>query len=553
MDKINVTMDGKEIVLEKKCLLNDVVVNHYKGSNPALAAYVNNEIYSLDKKLTEDCNIKVITYLDPVGNKIYQKGLTFLLVYAFKELYGGDYNVKLCHPIDKAIKVRTNYSLTEEDLLKLKQKMLEIVKMDMPIKRCLVKRRDAKKYFENIGNKSKADTFIYNTSHYVTLYKLGDLYDYFFSIMPYSTGVLDKFDLKYLNKNSFVFQFPTFDDNGEIPPYIERDKISKVFDYNYKLSKRIGIFNSVDFNKMVSDGKGNDIIKLTEVVSSCNLLGLAKMIDDSKEKIKVVLLAGPSASGKTTTSKKLAMYLKVFGFNPKYLSIDDYFVDREKTPLLPNGSYDFESIDAIKLDLFNDHLKRIISGEEIQIPTFNFFKGKGEYLGKTIKLEKKDILIIEGLHAINEKLTESIPKESKYKVYISPLSDLNIDDHNMISNTDVRLLRRIVRDNRTRGYSAESTIKKWQDVRTGETKNIFPFQNDVDFVFNSSFLYEIGVLKLFAEPLLYEIKPESSCYEEAIRLLNFLSLFVGIPDNEIPSDSIFREFIGDSYFDREVV
>ena len=549
MDNITVTLNNNTIVVPKGISLYDFVNANYKEDIPCLACYVNNELASLDKTIDEDCVIKFINYLDPVGNRIYQKGLLFLLVYAFKEIYGYDNKIKICHPIDKAIKVRTNCAINEEALSKLKEKMLDIVKENLKIERCLVKRREAISYFESIGNKTKADTFSYSTNHYISLYKLGDLYDYFFSIMPYSTGFLDKFDLHYLDDFSFVYSYPTVEDNGEIPPYVERDKISRAFDNIYKLSKRMGIFTSADLNNRVAEGKASDIIKLTEAVSSANLLGLAKLIDDNRERIKLVLLAGPSSSGKTTTSKKLAMYLKVFGLNPKYLSIDDYFKNRSDTPRLPDGSYDFESVDAIDIELFNDHLTRIIAGEEVEIPSFNFFKGEREYLGTKIKLRNKDILIIEGLHAINEELTKTISKEKKYKVYVSPLTDLNIDDHNMVSNSDIRLLRRIIRDNRTRGYSAEETIRKWQDVRDGETRNIFPFQNDVDFVFNSSFPYEIGVLKNFVEPLLYQINKDSDCYEEAIRLLNFLNLFVGIPDTEIPSESIFREFIGNSYFD----
>ena len=549
MNNIKITINNEVFEFPRGIKLIDIAKEKYSEGIPCLAAYIDNELSSLDKTIDEDCEIRFLNYLDPIGNKIYQKGLTFLLVYAFKELFGYDYSVKLSHPIDKSIKIRTNYKLTEDVLKDIKNKMQEIVDKDLPIERCLVKRKDARKYFKSINYESKADTFIYNTNHHVTLYRLGDLYDYFFSIMPISTKDLDNFDLYYINETSFLLQFPTVDNNGKIPEYKHLDKILTVFNYDYILSKRMGIFTSADFNKVVAEGKENDIIKLTEVVSSGNLLGLAKAIDDNENKIKLVLIAGPSSSGKTTTSRKLAMYLKVFGFNPKYLSIDDYFVDREKTPLLPDGNYDFESIDAINIELFNDHLKRLRDGEEVSIPTFNFYKGKSEYLGHKIKIEKDDILIIEGLHAINEKLTSSIPKEEKYKVYVSPLSDLNIDDHNMISNSDVRLLRRIVRDNRTRGYSAEDTIKKWQDVRDGEVKNIFPFQNDVDFVYNSSLIYEIGVLKLYAEPLLYRIRHSSPQYEEAVRLLNFLNLFVGVSTDEVPSDSLLREFIGKSYFE----
>lgn len=549
MDKVKITIKDKVYEVEKGTSLNEIAKTYYNGSASPVAAMLNDELSYLEKAVKEDSEIEFVTYLDQIGNRVYQKGLTFLLIYAFKELYGYDYNIKVCHPVDKAIKIRTNYALTEDDIKKIKEKMHEVVNKDIRIERCLVRRREAKKYFKSIGNESKADTFIYNTNHYVTLYRIDDLYDYFFSILPYNTGALDKFDLTYLDKGSFMLQYPVVSLNGDIPPYIERDMIVKAFNNNYKLSKRMGIFNSADLNRIIAAGKGNDVIKLTEVISSHDLLELAKRIDNNKDKIKLVLLAGPSSSGKTTTSKKLAMYLKAFGFNPKYLSIDDYFVDRKDTPLLPDGSYDFETIDAVNTKLFNEHLKKLIDGEEVEIPTFNFYKGISEYLGKKIKLEENDILIIEGLHAINEKLTSSIPKEEKYKVYISPLNDLNIDDHNMISNSDVRLLRRIVRDNRTRGYTAYDTIKKWPSVREGEEKNIFPFQNDVDFIFNSSFVYEIGVLKLFAEPLLYSIESGSREYEEAIRLLNFLDLFVSVSTDEVPSDSILREFIGNSYFE----
>lgn len=550
MNKIKITIDNKKYDFDSGITINEIIDKCYTGDAAVLCAFVDNEFCSLGVSITKDCNIRFLTYLDPVANKIYQKGLAFLLVYAFKEIYGYSATIKLCHPIDKAIMIRTTCSIDEKALSRLKDKMLEIVNQKLKFEKCLVTRAEAKDYFESINFNNKSDVLSYNTGKYVELYKLGDLYDYFYSsVMPSDTSVLDKFEFHYLDNHSFILSFPTVEANGLIPPYVERDKILKTFDYSYQLSRRMEIFTTSDFNRRIAEGKANDIVKLAEAVSSGNLLGLAKAIDDNKNKIKLVLIAGPSSSGKTTTSRKLAMYLKVFGFNPKYLSIDDYFLNREDTPKLPNGEYDFESIRAINLDLFNDHLTRLINGEEVSIPTFNFYKGEGEYLGKTLQLNKRDILIIEGLHAINEELTKSVSKEAKYKVYVSPLSDLNIDDHNMISNSDVRLLRRIVRDNRTRGYNAEETISKWQTVRDGETKYIFPYQNDVDFVYNSSFPYEIGVLKTYVEPLLYQIDSKSECYEEAVRLLNFLSLFVGVPDDEIPSDSIFREFIGGSYFE----
>ena len=263
----------------------------------------------------------------------------------------------------------------------------------------------------------------------------------------------------------------------------------------------------------------------------------------------MVLIAGPSSSGKTTTARKLSMFLKSFGLNPKPLSIDDYFVDRVNTPKLPNGDYDYESINAIDLKLFNDQLMDLLSNKEVSVPTYNFVTGEKEYLNKNLKLESNDILIVEGLHGLNEKLTSLVPKENKLKVYVSPFTDLNIDNLNMVSTSDVRLLRRIVRDSRTRGYSAVQTIKNWKNVREGEEKNIFPYQQEADYVYNSALVYEVGVLKLYAEPLLFDIDNTSLYYEEVRRLINFLSMFLSMPTDSIPSDSILREFIGGSYFE----
>ena len=401
MEKINVIINDEKYDFDKGITLLEIANKVYKEKFPAIVAFVDNELFSLDKKINKDCVVRFINLLDPVGNRIYQKGLFFVLIYAFKELFGYNYYVKACHSIDKAIKLRSNLYLNHERINMLKNKMREIIDLDMPIEKCLVSRKEAREYFLSIGDNSKADTFIYNTNHYVTLYKLGDLYDYFFSVMPVSTGIFKDFDLYLLDKGSFIMQFPTIIDGGKIPEYINREKIIEAFDENYNLSKKLGIFNSVDINRAVASGKISDIIKLNETISSNNLLNLARDIYDRKDSLKIVLMAGPSSSAKTTTSRKLSMFLKSFGLNPKPLSIDDYFLSREKTPILPNGDYDFETIHAVDIDLFNDHLTRLIKGEEVEVPTFNFYKGEGEYLGNKIKLDNNDILIIEGLHAVN--------------------------------------------------------------------------------------------------------------------------------------------------------
>lgn len=548
MSKINVNILDNVYSYDKGTKLS-VVADDFKDkfSFPILVAFVDNEICELKTCLDRNCTVKFITVMDPIGNSIYQKGLVFLLAYAYKMVYGSCSTLKACHSLDKGIRMKSDNALNLSDIAILKNKMLELVSKNLSIDKVLVEKSAAISYFINNGDMEKADTFKYLTNHYVNLYKVEDYYNYLFSFMPISTGVFKDFDLFLVDDNNFVLRFPVVGDSN-IPDFNVYDKILEAFNICYKRAKKLGLFTSSDINKIVALGGINDIIKITEVISSNDLLNVAKNIYNLGDKIKVVLLAGPSSSGKTSTSKKLSMFLKSFGYNPVSLSIDDYFVEREETPKLDNGDYDFESVKAIDIELFNDNLNRLLNGEEVKIPTFNFKMGKKEYLGNTLKLGDSDILIIEGLHAINDDLTYDVPKDRKYKIYISPLTDLNIDNLNMVSNSDIRLIRRIIRDNRTRGYSAEHTISTWQNVRRGEESYIFPYQNDVDVVYNSSLIYEIGVLKLYVLPLLYEIDSSSSAYSEAVRLINFLGMFTTINSEEIPSESILREFIGNSYF-----
>lgn len=550
MEEIKIIINNKQYQFPKGTTLEEIskkVVEEYNA--PILVGIIDNEMHELTKTVEKDSQISFLTYLDRLGNRIYQKSLVFLLTYAFKELYGYEYNIKTCHNIDNQIKIKSSMPITKQVLEELTNKMKEIANENLEIKKCLVTKKDAMKYFSSINDQEKVKALSYITDRTVTLYKLGDMYNYFYTVMPINTKVFDKFKLEYLNETRFMLQYPLSFLNGNIKEYTSIPLVEEAFDEDYKLAKRLNIHTSSDVNDAITKGTINDIIKLNEVISSNKLLELAKEIDDKKDQIKIVLIAGPSSSGKTTTSKKLSMYLKSFGLKPKALSTDDYFIPREKTPKLPNGDYDYESINSIDLELFNNHLTKLLNNEEVEIPTFNFYKGIGEYLGNTLKLEKNDILIIEGLHCLNEKLTASIPKENKFKVYISPLSDLNIDNHNMIATSDIRLLRRIVRDSRTRGYSAEHTIKTWRTVRKGEEANIFPYQNEACHVFNTAFIYELGVIKPYAEAVLYSINTTSEYYEEARRLLNLLNMFLTIPSDMVPNDSILREFIGNSYFE----
>ena len=547
MDFVNVKINDKTYIYKKGTTIEEVSRQfsiNYKY--PILISYVDNRLVELNKVLEKDCSLSFIDCSSRTGSRIYVKGLIFLLMCAIKELYGYNYSFKVCHSIDKGVRIRCLFDLTEEKLEEIKNKMIELVNLNLPIKKCIVKRKEAINYFKQTTNTSVANNYYYTTSNYVTLYKLNNMYGYFYSQMPINTRVFKSFTLKYLGNNEFVLQYPTL--NGEIPSYIEHKKITEAFNKNYKSAKKLNIFTSSDINRIIAEGKINDIITLNEVIDNNELLDLARQIAEQSSRVKVVLIAGPSSSGKTTTSRKLSMFLNTFGLNPKPISLDDYFLPREETPKLPNGDYDFESLRAIDIDLFNNQLKKLLNNEEVIIPTFNFKTGIPEF-NKSLKLNDNDIIIIEGLHCLNEELTKSIPKENKYKVYVSPLTDLNVDNYNMVSTSDNRLLRRMVRDNRTRGYSAEYTIKTWSRVRDGEEKYVFPYQEEADFVVNSALIYEIGALRQYAEPLLYNIDINSPYYEEARRLLRFLNMFLVVPTENIPKESILREFIGGSYFE----
>lgn len=547
MDFVNVKINDKTYVYKKGTTIEEV--SRQFGINykyPILISYVDNRLVELNKALEKDCSLSFIDCSSRTGSRIYVKGLIFLLMCAIKELYGYNYSFKVCHSIDKGVRIRCLFDLTEEKLEEIKNKMIELVNLNLPIKKCIVKIKEAINYFKQTTNTSVANNYYYTTSNYVTLYKLNNMYGYFYSQMPINTKVFKSFTLKYLGNNEFVLQYPTL--NGEIPSYVEHKKITEAFNKNYKSAKKLNIFTSSDINRIIAEGKINDIITLNEVIANNELLDLARQIAEQSSRVKVVLIAGPSSSGKTTTSRKLSMFLNTFGLNPKPISLDDYFLPREETPKLPNGDYDFESLRAIDIDLFNNQLKKLLNNEEVIIPTFNFKTGIPEF-NKSLKLNDNDIIIIEGLHCLNEELTKSIPKENKYKVYVSPLTDLNVDNYNMVSTSDNRLLRRMVRDNRTRGYSAEYTIKTWSRVRDGEEKYVFPYQEEADFVVNSALIYEIGALRQYAEPLLYNIDINSPYYEEARRLLRFLNMFLVVPTENIPKESILREFIGGSYFE----
>ena len=548
IDTIEVTIDGQKFNYTKDVTLQEIYSEHQQNHKyPILLARVDNRICELSYRLKEDCEVEFLDLTSSEGNRTHVNALTFILLYAVKRLYGKHANVIIQHSIDKGVYFLTTFKLTEEKLDDIKKEMKEIIKNDMPITKLTVDRIEAINYFKEIGDTVKADTMKYNTNSYVSIYRLGNVYNFFYNQMPLSTGQVKDFDLTYLKQNGFVLRFPTVYINDKIPKYKHHESMFQAYTEYKEWAKLMNVATSADLNRVVSSGKINDLIKIDETLQSSRLLDIAKDINSKRDKIKIVLLAGPSSSGKTTTSRKLSMYLESFGLHPVALGMDDYFVNRVDTPKDENGKYDFECLEAVDLKLFDTQVGELLKGEKILVPTFNFTLGEKEFRND-LQLGEDDILIIEGIHALDDRILTNISRDKKYKIYISPLTELNIDNHNRISTSDNRLLRRIVRDNRTRGYTVEHTLSQWDNVRKGEEKWIFPYQDENDATINSASIYEIGVLKTYVEPLLYSVDTTSPYYEDAKRLINFLRTFLPISADCIPEDAIIREFIGGSYF-----
>ena len=524
--------------------ISKLVEEHFKY--PIILAKIDNEYLELSYKVMENCTIEFLDLTDSFANRVYVNGLIFLVIYSTKEKYP-ELKLRVLHSIDKGLYIETNQAITSDIVDHIKEKMEEVVARGMEISKINVTRMDAIDYFKSRDDLSKVGIMKYNTNTYVTLYKLGNMYNYIYSQMPVNTDSLTAFDLTYLNDHGFVLTFPTIYMKDGIKPYQHHPKIFEVFQDYRNWEKVIHLENVAQLNERVSTGNISDLIRIDETLQDQRLLKIAMDIETKRDQVKIILLAGPSSSGKTTTTKKLSMYFRSFGMNPTMISMDDYFVDREKTPVDENGRPDYERLDALDLDLFDRQIAELLAGQEVRVPTFNFLLGMKEYR-RTLRLGENDILMIEGIHALNKEILKNIPEEKKIKIYLSALTELNLDNETRISTTDNRLLRRMVRDNRTRGYSVEQTLHNWSKVREGEEKYIFPFQDDANYTFNTALIYEMGVLKTYAEPLLYSVEPTSPYYPEAKRLLNYLKVFLPIPSEDIPDTSLLREFIGGSCF-----
>ena len=525
-------------------LLKDEIA---KSRNKVIACRFNNEVKSLSYEIDSDGKIELIDLTDKDGIRIYRRGLIYIIGKAFYETYPEallTINYQLSNSLLGEV---DNMKVTKEMIEKVDKKVKEIIKRDAEIKKVAMTKEEAEKFYqENHTLKGKLQLDVKNKKE-IMLYYCEDYYNYFYGVMPLSTGIIDIYELLEYD-GRFLVRYPSKKNPNELPEFKENKKLLATLDEYEDLHETLNVHTLYKLNKIIDENRIKDYILLDEALHEKKM---AQIADDivKRGKVKVVLIAGPSSSGKTTFARRLGLQLRLNGLKPVTISVDNYFVERNQNPKDEFGNYDFECLEAIDIDLFNSHILKLLNGEEIKVPTFDFEHGTKLYKGNTMKLEDDQILVIEGIHCLNDKLTPLIPKEQKYKVYISALTVLNIDYYNRISTTDTRLIRRIVRDNQFRGYSALHTLKMWDSVNRGEERNIFPYQEEADSMFNSSLIYELAVLKDYAMPLLKEIDNSHPEFSEAKRIYRMLGYFESIPGEYVPQNSLLREFIGGSIFE----
>lgn len=548
MESFNVIYEGKKIEVKEKSNFKDIIKDNINEDYHDIAlCRLNEKYYELAKEIKVSGELELVRFNSPIGMKIYSRTLQFIFIKASLDIFENS-KITIEHSISKGLfgEIHKEEVLCAKDIEKIKIRMQEIIDKDIVINKIKVKREEAIKIFEGYGMDDKVSLLKHVNFENVNLYELEGRYDYFYGQMAYSTGAIRSFNLSQYEPG-FVLENPMESDLDKLPPYKNHKKLSQIFLETEKWLNILGVGEVGSLNDKVESTELNDLIMVSEALHEKKIAHIADMIK-SKNETKVVLIAGPSSSGKTTFANRLGVQLRVNGFIPIRISLDDYFVNRDKTPIDENGELDFESIYSLDLKLFNEHLNRLLNNEDVEIPTYNFKKGEREWLGEKLKLPPNGILIIEGIHGLNPMLTESIDKSQKFKIYISALTQLNLDNHNRIATTDIRRLRRIVRDYLSRGYGAEQTLMMWPSIKRGEQKNIFIYQEEADVMFNSTLVYELCVLKKYALEELEKIKPESPIYLEANRLKSFLGFFKEINKEYVPGNSILREFIGGSIF-----
>lgn len=537
------------------------LIEHSETTYPVLAAFVDNELKDLNYEVYMPHRIRFIDITHPDGRRTYVRSLSFLLQRCVNELYP-KYHLFLNYSLPLGLygelrdsergddNLRKVVKLDPDEIKSIKKKMSELVAADLRFTKAKVSSEDAVRMFTKNRREEKANLIKSTGNFFVNVCFLDGYADTFYGPLLYSTKYLEHFDLVPYDEG-FCLQSPSTTEPECIPPISFHDKLSEVLRENSRWLRILGARGIGSVNQAISSGQSTMLIQVAESLHERKYADIADRILARKERTKLVLIAGPSSSGKTTTSKRVALQLKVLGLNPVILELDNYFVSRDNTPKDENGEYDFEALNALDLPFLNKQINELLAGEEVEIPKFDFVTGERFFNGNKIKLHEKDILVMEGIHALNPELTKEIDDNLKYKIYASALTSLSIDENNNISTSDNRLLRRMVRDNSTRGINPESTIMRWPSVRRGEEKNIFPYQENADVMFNSSLIFEFALLKYYVEPLLRRIPPVSPAYSEALRLLNFLSYVVALTPDEIekiPPTSVMREFVGGSSF-----
>jgi uridine kinase len=518
-----------------------------KLKTPILGAYVNNKLRELSYEVYHPKTIEFIDITRPDGMRMYIRSLSLVLYKAVNELYPNA-RLRIEHSVSKGTYCSVEgEDLTMEDVQAIQNRMKEIIASDTPFLRRQEESEDVIQRFEEQNQKDKTALIRHRGQLYTSYHQLEKHIGLYYGYLVPSTGYLKVFDLiKYYN--GMLLQIPKRNQPAELEDIVVQNKMFDIFQEFAEWNKVLNVRNLADINESCTNGKAETLIKISEALHEKKIGHIADMIDAQKKSVKLVLISGPSSSGKTTFGKRLAIQLMVAGMKPLNLSLDNYFVNRENTPLDENGDYDFEALNALDVKLFNEQLISLLAGKEVEIPKFNFETGQRYLDGEKLKMNEDNILIVEGIHGLNPELTHLIPDHSKFKIYVSALTSVNIDNHNLIHTTDNRLIRRIVRDYKYRNYSAQDTISRWPSVRRGEDAHIFPYQEEADVMFNTALLYELSVLKQQAEPILLEVQPNQPEYAEARRLLNFFSYFKPIQPSEIPPTSIIREFLGGSSF-----
>ncbi len=546
--KIKVNFNKKEYEVENGTKIYEFCKEvEEQFQYPILLSAINNEFVDLRNELNYDCELQLFDLTSRAGYRIYQTTTTFLMIYAIKEVLGMDTKVTIEYSIDKNYycNVDKEVEINEEVRKKVNDVMLKLVEKKQAIEKVRLTINELEDLVTNHNLSDKMDVLRYTSLTKVDLYKIFDVYDYFYMTMPMDFGVIGIFELDLYN-NGFIIRFANRKKPNEIKVLKELSNITRVFEESTEFAKILEADTVGALNKIISSGQFAEFVRVNEALHEKKVSSIADQIKASNKKL--VLIAGPTSSGKTTFSKKLNVQLKIHGLKPVVIGLDDYYVNRDEIPVDENGEKNYENIETLEIEMINRDLKALLKGERIELPHFDFKAGVKKWNGNFVQLEENSVIIIEGIHGLNDKLTYAIPKDNKFKIFISALTQLNIDEHNRIPTADTRLIRRIVRDNKHRGFDASVNLKMWPKVIKGEADNIFPYQEEADAIFNSALMYEFCVLKPYILPLLYAVPQDSYEYLEARRLIKFLEVFIPVSSEEVPNNSLLREFIGGSVF-----